>query len=154
MKCGHCLHSQEKTGFYCEGFKVALLIAFRARLLGFFGRLFSVMTERSFSLRSKKSRFFSSSSGLWCSALNFFRSSASFCFFGEIKSLTMLNTLTCKSASNTFNCSKMSDSGDNTPEHKACPENLLKLQLNQVLIKNKNCYYRVEKCCYLGHHAK
>ena len=45
VNSGHCLNSQEKTGFYWEGFKDAFLIAFRTRLLGLFGRLLSVMAE-------------------------------------------------------------------------------------------------------------
>ena len=110
VKSGHCLHSKQYSGFYWD-WKLAaapLLAALRARLLGFLGRLFSVMTEIVL-FREQEVKIFQFKLGalVQCSKF-FFKSSASFCFFGEIKSLTMLTTLTCRSAFNTFNCSKMS----------------------------------------------
>ena len=46
VKSGHCLHSKQYSGFYWDWkLAAALLAALRARLLGFLGRFFSVMTE-------------------------------------------------------------------------------------------------------------
>ena len=84
VKSGHCLHSKQESGFHGDPKIVAaLLTTSRLCLLGLLGRLLSVMTVKSFSLRSKKFKFFNSSSGLWCSALKIFKSSVSFLFFGR-----------------------------------------------------------------------
>ena len=94
---GHRLHKGNEEGgkgvYWDEEAKEAFLVAFRARLLGLFGRLLSFIEDNSFSLRKRRSRFFSSSSGLWCNALSFFSNSGFFFFFEETKSLTTLNTL-------------------------------------------------------------
>ena len=82
-------------------------MAFRARLLGRLGRLLSVMASSSLSFLRIKSICFISISGLWCNALSFLRKSGSFCFFVEMKSSTMLNTLMFVEFSNSFKFSQM-----------------------------------------------